>query len=109
MAISPNQPLALELAAKDPRLQEFIAECNRMGTSEAVLETAGKRGYDTGVKALHPLVGDWELPVYVANFVLMGYGNSAIFGCPAHDHRDLECTHKDCLTAKPDRISHHGE
>src|SRR5262249_15574265 len=56
MALSPNHPLALELAAKDPRLQDFIAECNRMGTSEAVLETAEKRGYDTGLRALHPLV-----------------------------------------------------
>src|SRR5437870_530741 len=62
MAISPNHPLALELGANDPKLNEFIAECNRMGTSEAVLETAEKRGYDTGLKALHPLVEGWELP-----------------------------------------------
>jgi leucyl-tRNA synthetase len=101
MATSPNHPLALELAAKDPRLQEFIAECNRMGTSEAVLETAEKRGYDTGVKALHPLVGDWELPVYVANFVLMEYGTGAIFGCPAHDQRDLDFARKYGLPVKP--------
>jgi leucyl-tRNA synthetase len=101
MAISPNHPLALELAAKDPRLQEFIAECNRMGTSEAVLETAEKRGYDTGVKALHPLVGDWELAVYVANFVLMEYGTGAIFGCPAHDQRDLDFARKYGLPVKP--------
>src|SRR4029077_17889838 len=101
MAISPNHPLALELAAKDPRLQEFIAECNRMGTSEAVLETAEKRGYDTGVKAPHPLVGDWELPVYIANFVLMEYGTGAIFGCPAHDQRDLDFARKYSLPVKP--------
>src|SRR5579864_3113597 len=100
-AVSPNHPLALELAAKDPRLQEFIAECNRMGTSEAVLETAEKRGFDTGVKALHPLVAGWELPVYVANFVLMEYGTGAIFGCPGHDQRDLDFARKYKLPVKP--------
>jgi leucyl-tRNA synthetase len=101
MAVSPNHPLALELAAKDPKLQEFIAECNRMGTSEAVLETAEKRGHDTGLKALHPLVPGWELPVYVANFVLMEYGTGAIFGCPAHDQRDLDFARKYRLPVKP--------
>jgi leucyl-tRNA synthetase len=101
MAVSPNHPLSLELAAKDPRLQEFIAECNRMGTSEAVLETAEKKGYDTGLKALHPLVAGWELPVYVANFVLMEYGTGAIFGCPGHDQRDLDFARKYRLPVKP--------
>ena len=101
MAISPNHPLALKLGAKDPKLNEFIAECNRMGTSEAVLETAEKRGYDTGLKALHPLVEGWELPVYVANFVLMEYGTGAIFGCPAHDQRDLDFARKYRLPVKP--------
>jgi leucyl-tRNA synthetase len=101
MAISPNHPLALELAAKDARLKEFIAECNRMGTSEAVLETAEKRGFDTGIKALHPLVKGWELPVYVANFVLMEYGTGAIFGCPGHDQRDLDFARKYGLAVKP--------
>jgi leucyl-tRNA synthetase len=101
MAVSPNHPLALELAAKDSKLHEFIAECNRMGTSEAVLETAEKRGYDTGLKALHPLVQGWELPVYVANFVLMEYGTGAIFGCPAHDQRDLDFARKYKLAVKP--------
>src|SRR5215470_12352013 len=101
MAVSPNHPLALELGKKDPRLQEFIAECNRMGTSEAVLETAEKRGYDTGLKALHPLVAGWELPVYVANFVLMEYGTGAIFGCPGHDQRDLDFARKYGLPVKP--------
>ena len=101
MAVSPNHPLALELGAKDPKLHEFIAECNRMGTSEAVLETAEKRGYLTGLKALHPLVEGWELPVYVANFVLMEYGTGAIFGCPAHDQRDLDFARKYKLPVKP--------
>src|SRR5579885_394166 len=101
MVVSPNHPLALELAAKDSKLQEFIAECNRMGTSEAVLETAEKRGYDTGLKALHPLVKGWELPVYVANFVLMEYGTGAIFGCPGHDQRDLDFARKYGLRVVP--------
>ncbi len=102
LAIAPNHPLAAAAAAKNnPALGEFIAECNRMGTSEAVLETAEKRGFDTGVKALHPFVPGWELPVYVANFVLMEYGTGAIFGCPAHDQRDLDFARKYALPVKP--------
>ena len=100
-AISPNHPLATELAGQDPKLAEFIAECNRMGTSEAILETAEKKGVDTGVKVLHPLVKDWELPLYVANFVLMEYGSGAIFGCPAHDQRDLDFARKYQLAVRP--------
>jgi leucyl-tRNA synthetase len=100
-AISPNHPLAAELAQSDKALAEFIAECNRMGTSEAVLETAEKKGYKTAVEVLHPLVGDWALPLYVANFVLMEYGTGAIFGCPAHDQRDLEFARKYRLPVKP--------
>jgi leucyl-tRNA synthetase len=100
-AIAPAHPLAQELAAKDAKLAEFIAECNRMGTSEAVLEAAEKKGFNTGIKALHPLVAGWELPVYVANFVLMEYGSGAIFGCPAHDQRDLDFARKYRLPVKP--------
>jgi leucyl-tRNA synthetase len=100
-ALSPNHPLAAELAGGNPALAEFIAECNRMGTSEAVLETAEKKGFDTGVKVLHPLVEGWELPLFVANFVLMEYGTGAIFGCPAHDQRDLEFARKYRLSVKP--------
>jgi leucyl-tRNA synthetase len=100
-AISPNHPLAAELAAADPGLAGFIAECNRMGTSEAALETAEKKGWDTGVAALHPLVPGWRIPVYVANFVLMEYGTGAIFGCPAHDQRDLDFARKYGLPVKP--------
>ena len=100
-ALSPNHPLAAELARANPALAEFIAECNRMGTSEAVLETAEKRGFDTGVKVMHPLVAGWELPLYVANFVLMEYGTGAIFGCPAHDQRDLDFARKYRLAVKP--------
>jgi leucyl-tRNA synthetase len=100
-ALSPNHPLAAELARTDPALAGFIAECNRMGTSEAVLETAEKQGFDTGVKLLHPLVEGWELPLYVANFVLMEYGSGAIFGCPAHDQRDLDFARKYRLPVNP--------
>jgi leucyl-tRNA synthetase len=100
-ALSPNHPLAAELAQGNAALAEFIAECNRMGTSEAVLEAAEKKGFDTGVRVLHPLVEGWELPLYVANFVLMEYGSGAIFGCPAHDQRDLEFARKYALPVKP--------
>ena len=89
-AIAPDHPLAIERAASDPELAAFVAECARGGTSEAVIETQQKRGRDTGLRALHPFDPGWELPVYVANFVLTEYGTGAIFGCPAHDQRDLE-------------------
>jgi len=100
-ALSPNHPLASELAEKDPALREFIAECNRMGTSEAVLETAEKRGYDTGVKVGHPLLPGKTLPLFVANFILMEYGTGAIFGCPGHDQRDLDFARKYGLAVVP--------
>jgi leucyl-tRNA synthetase len=89
-AVAANHPLAISLASSDGELAEFIAECNRMSTSEAAIETAEKRGHDTGLKARHPIIEGLELPIFVANFVLMDYGTGAIFGCPAHDQRDLE-------------------
>jgi leucyl-tRNA synthetase len=94
LALSPNHPLSGELAESDPALADFIAECNRMGTSEEAIETAEKRGYKTLLRARHPFVADLELPVYVATFVLMEYGTGAIFGCPAHDQRDLDFARK---------------
>jgi leucyl-tRNA synthetase len=90
LALAPDHPLAVRAAERDPALAAFIAECHLRGTSEAAIETAEKRGYDTGLHARHPFDPDWFLPVYVANFVLMDYGTGAIFGCPAHDQRDLE-------------------
>jgi leucyl-tRNA synthetase len=90
MAIAPDHPLSAELARSDPGLAAFIAECARLGTSEEVIEQAEKVGYDTGLRCRNPLVESQELPLYVANFVLMEYGTGAIFGCPAHDQRDLE-------------------
>ena len=100
-ALSANHPLAEDLAANGPELAAFIAECNRMGTSEAAIETAEKRGFDTGLKVIHPLDPTLKLPVYVANFVLMEYGSGAIFGCPAHDQRDLEFARKYDLPVVP--------
>jgi leucyl-tRNA synthetase len=101
LALSPNHPLALRLAERDPGLAAFIAECNRLGTSEAVIEAAEKRGHDTGLEAVHPFDPNRRVPVYVANFVLMEYGTGAIFGCPAHDQRDLEFARKYGLPVIP--------
>ncbi|MCZ0736068.1 leucine--tRNA ligase [Phreatobacter sp. AB_2022a] len=94
MAIAPDHPLAKSAAAADPKLAAFAEECRRMGTSVATLETAEKLGYDTGIKALHPLDPSIEIPVYVANFILMDYGTGAIFGCPSGDQRDLDFARK---------------
>jgi leucyl-tRNA synthetase len=94
MAISADHPLAQAAAAKDPKLAEFIAEIKRMGTAQEIIDTAEKQGYDTGIRAIHPFDPGWKLPVYVANFVLMEYGTGAIFGCPAHDQRDLDFVNK---------------
>jgi leucyl-tRNA synthetase len=89
-AISPGHPLAKALAETNPELAAFIAECNRIGTSEEALEKAEKRGFDTGFRLVHPLIPGKTFPLYVANFVLMEYGTGALFGCPAHDERDME-------------------
>ena len=100
-AVAANHPLAQELATGDAALQDFVAECNRMSTSEEAIETAEKLGHDTGLKALHPFADGVELPVYVANFVLMEYGTGAIFGCPGHDQRDLDFARKYGLGVTP--------
>ncbi|MEM9371464.1 MAG: leucine--tRNA ligase, partial [Pseudomonadota bacterium] len=90
-----------ELALKVPGLSDFIAECRRMDTTEAAMETAEKKGFDTGIRVVHPFDSDWTLPVYVANFILMDYGTGAIFGCPAHDQRDLDFARKYDLDVVP--------
>ncbi|RED51349.1 leucine--tRNA ligase [Aestuariispira insulae] len=100
-AVSANHPLAEELSKDNPALQAFIAECNRLGTSEEAIEKAEKLGFDTGLKVKHPFDPAWELPVYVANFVLMEYGTGAIFACPAHDQRDLDFARKYNLPVTP--------
>ncbi|RTL54144.1 MAG: leucine--tRNA ligase [Bradyrhizobiaceae bacterium] len=94
VALSPDHPIAQEAAKKNPALAKFIADCSHHGTAQAELDTAEKMGFDTGIKAAHPLDPSWQLPVYVANFVLMDYGTGAIFGCPAHDQRDLDFVNK---------------
>jgi leucyl-tRNA synthetase len=100
-AIAANHPLALELAEEDNALAAFIERCNRLGTSEAAIETAEKEGFKTILSVRHPFANDLELPVYVANFVLMEYGTGAIFGCPAHDQRDLDFARKYDLNVVP--------
>ncbi len=90
LAVAANHPIALALAEDDDAAADFVAECAKLGTSEAAVETAEKKGYDTGLYVAHPLDDSIELPVYIANFVLMEYGTGAIFGCPAHDQRDLD-------------------
>jgi leucyl-tRNA synthetase len=101
LALSPEHPLTQTLAAQDARLAEFVAECRRLGTAEEAIETAEKLGHDTGLTAAHPFDPAWRLPVYVANFVLMAYGTGAIFGCPAHDQRDLDFARKYGLPVVP--------
>ena len=101
MAIAADHPLAKAVAEKDSRLAEFCEECRRMGTSLAALETAEKKGFDTGIRVRHPFDADWTLPVYVANFVLMDYGTGAIFGCPSGDQRDLDFARKYDLPVVP--------
>ncbi|HXM00175.1 MAG TPA: leucine--tRNA ligase [Rhizomicrobium sp.] len=101
VAISPEHPLAQALARKNPKVQAFIEDCRRVGTTEAAIETAEKMGYDTGITAAHPFDPAWQLPVMIANFVLMGYGTGAIFGCPAHDQRDLDFARKYKLPVLP--------
>jgi leucyl-tRNA synthetase len=90
LALSPDHPVATLAAQTDPALAEFIVECKKIGTATAAMETVEKKGYATGLFVRHPFDADWLLPVYVANFVLMDYGTGAIFGCPAHDQRDLD-------------------
>jgi leucyl-tRNA synthetase len=93
-AISPNHPLAEEMASSRPDMDAFIKECNSLGTSLEDIEKAEKKGMDTGLKVQHPLDASWQLPIYIANFVLMDYGTGAIFGCPGHDERDHELASK---------------
>jgi len=89
LAIAAAHPLAQDLAKRDEKLAQFIQEVNQTGTAEEEIETAEKRGYDTGLMAIVPISGK-KVPIFVANFVLMEYGTGALFGCPAHDARDHE-------------------
>jgi leucyl-tRNA synthetase len=94
VGISPDHPLAKHLEKDNAELAAFNAECRKGGTTEEALEKAEKKGFDTGLRVRHPFDTAWELPVYVANFILMDYGTGAIFGCPAHDQRDLDFARK---------------
>ena len=94
VGISADHPLARHLEKSNPEIEAFNKECRQMSTSEADMEKAEKKGYDTGLRVRHPLNPDWELPVWIANFILMDYGTGAIFACPAHDQRDLDFARK---------------
>ena len=90
VGISPDHPLARQLERDNPEVAAFCADCRKGGTTEEALEKAEKKGFDTGLRVRHPFDTAWELPVYIANFILMDYGTGAIFGCPAHDQRDFD-------------------
>jgi len=94
IGVSPDHPLTKALEADNPELAAAVAQMRKGGTTEEALEKAEKLGFDTGLKVKHPLNPDWELPVWVANFILMDYGTGAIFACPAHDQRDLDFCRK---------------
>ncbi|WP_337877267.1 leucine--tRNA ligase [Elioraea sp.] len=100
LALSPDHPLAAAIAARDPAVAGFIESCRTLGTTEAALETAEKRGHDTGLRVRHPFNGR-TYPVWIANFVLMEYGTGAIFGCPGHDQRDLDFARRYGLPVTP--------
>ena len=94
VAVAADHPIAQGLAADRPEVAAFIERCKQGGTTAAELDTAEKLGFDTGLTARHPLDPAWDLPVYIANFVLMDYGTGAVFGVPAHDQRDLDFARK---------------
>ncbi|MDB4145064.1 leucine--tRNA ligase [Amylibacter sp.] len=100
-AISCDHPLAKELEKNNADIANFNLECRQIGTTQEALETAEKKGYNTGITVTHPFNKEWEMPVYIANFILMGYGTGAIFGCPAHDQRDLDFARKYDLIVTP--------
>jgi len=89
VAVAALHPLAEEAGRQHPNVAAFIKECMQTGTAEATIETLEKKGIDTGFKAVHPITGD-QVPVFIANFVLMGYGEGAVMAVPAHDQRDWE-------------------
>ncbi len=101
LAIAPEHPLATAVAEHSKGAADFIAECRQMGTSEAAIETAEKKGFDTGLRVKHPFIEGATFPVWIANFVLMEYGTGAIFGCPSGDQRDLDFARKYNLPVVP--------
>ena len=107
IALAADHPLTRQLAETNIALAAFAEDCKAGGTTAAELETMEKKGFDTGLTVTHPLDPDWQLPVYVANFVLMDYGTGAVFGVPAHDQRDLDFARKYDLPVK--RVVSDGE
>ena len=101
IGLSPDHPLTKQLAESHPEIEAFRTECAQIGTTEEAIETAEKIGFDTGLTVTHPFDPSRELPVWIANFVLMGYGTGAIFACPAHDQRDLDFARKYGLNVIP--------
>ena len=93
-AVAIDHPIAAAIAAGNAAAQAFIADARATGTAAEEIETAEKKGFDTGLSVVHPLDPGRRLPVFIANFVLMEYGTGAIFGCPAHDQRDLDFARK---------------
>ena len=100
MGLAPDHPVSAALAAANPEVAAFVAECRKGGASTADIEQAEKIGWDTGLKVVHPFTGA-EIPVWIANFILSDYGTGAIFACPAHDQRDLEFARKYGLPVLP--------
>ncbi|MBF9056310.1 leucine--tRNA ligase [Rhodobacterales bacterium HKCCA1065] len=101
VGVSPDHPLAKALEAENAEIAAFCQDCRKGGTTAEALEKAEKKGRDTGLRVRHPLDPSWELPVWIANFILMDYGTGAIFGCPAHDQRDFEFARKFDLPITP--------
>ncbi len=100
VAVAADHPIARAIAATDVEAAAFIEQCRKGGTTAAELETQEKLGFDTGLTAQHPFDASWQLPVYIANFVLMDYGSGAVFGVPAHDQRDLDFARKYTLPVR---------
>jgi leucyl-tRNA synthetase len=101
VAIAADHPVAAGVAEENPAAAQFIAACKKGGASQAEIDTAEKMGFDTGLTVIHPFDATKTLPVWIANFVLMDYGTGALFGCPAHDQRDLDFARKYGLPVIP--------
>ncbi|MCA6243939.1 MAG: leucine--tRNA ligase, partial [Phenylobacterium sp.] len=101
VGVAADHPLAADVAARNPAAAAFVDACRRGAVSEAEIETAEKLGFDTGLRVRHPFDPSVQLPVWIANFILMDYGAGAIFGCPAHDQRDLEFARRYDLPVRP--------
>ena len=108
VAVAAEHPLALKAQENKPELAEFIDSCKKMESSEAAMETMEKRGIDSGLKAIHPISGE-QVPIWIANFVLMGYGTGAVMAVPGHDQRDYEFAQKYNIPIKQVIFPEQGE